>query len=179
MSDLLSIATGSGALGGLFGMLGSGLGRVIGLYEMREKRQDRTLEMAHEKDGWAHERDLQILQTEAQLQAARHDLDKASVDGSWQGLSASVAADATLPGGYAWVNAVRALVRPVLTLLVWLIFTVLFFAALTTRLPGEAGQDVIETFVNTVTFAASTALAWWFGDRGPQSVKTKPFKDIP
>ncbi len=180
MTDILSTIAGSGALGGLFGALGSGLGRIIGLYEMREKRQDRTLEMVHEKDGWAHELDLQTLQAKAQAQATDRDLslgaqalDKAGVDGRWQGLNASVEADAKLAGGYAWVEAVRALVRPALTVVIWLVFTVLFFAALAAKLPGTTGQEVIVTFVNAVTFAASTALAWWFGDRGPQSFKSK------
>ena len=63
--DVLSSLSASGILGGLFGAIGSGLGRLVGIYEMRERRQDRTLEMTHEKALWAHELDLQNLQARA------------------------------------------------------------------------------------------------------------------
>ncbi|MDI7774983.1 hypothetical protein [Asticcacaulis sp. EMRT-3] len=176
--DILSGLTGSGAVGGLFGALGSGLGRIIGIFEMREKRQDRTLEMAHEKDLWSHETELQTLQikakaeeTENELKLGAQGLDKSALDGSWAGLTASVNADAKLTSGYAWVEAVRALVRPALTVLIWLIFSLLFFAALGAKLPGTTAGDLVATFVSAVTFAASTALAWWFGDRGPGVVR--------
>lgn len=177
--DVLSVMTGSGALGGLFGALGSSLGRLVGIYEMREKRQDRTLEMAHEKDLWAHELDLQNLQakaraeeTERELSLGNQGLDRANVEGAWRGLSASIDAEAALSGGYPWVNAVRALVRPLLTVLIWLIFSLLFFAALGARLPTVNSQALIATFVEAVTFSASTALAWWFGDRGPRPTRS-------
>ena len=169
--DISTLIGGSGALGGLFGALGSGLGRLIGLYEMREKRQDRTLEMAHEKDLWAHETDLITQQIQARaadsdnaLKQGTQALDRTVTEGSMAGLKASIEAEAGLKS-YPWVEAVRALVRPVLTLLVWLIFSGLFFAALGSKLPVASSDNVIVTFVNTVTFAASTALAWWFGDR--------------
>ena len=172
--DILSL-TGSGALGGLFGALGSGLGRLVGIFEMREKRQDRTLEMAHEKDLWAHEAELQALQikgraeeSENELKLGAQGLERSALEGAWTGLRASIDAEARIGSSYPWVEAVRGLARPVLTVLIWLIFTVLFFSAMASKLPVSTSNEVILTFVNAVTFAASTALAWWFGDRGPQ-----------
>lgn len=166
--DVLSSLTGSGLLGGLFGAVGSGLGRLVGIYEMRERRQDRTLEMSHEKALWAHELDLQNLQVKARAAETEQVLHTIEVQGAWQGLKTSIEAETALRPGYPWVEAVRALVRPALTVLVWLTFTGLFLAALSARLP--ASNAIIETFVNAITFAASTALAWWFGDRSPRGV---------
>lgn len=175
--DILSL-TGTGLYGGLFGALGSGLGRIVGIFEMREKRQDRTIEIAREKDLWTHESDLQTLQmqvkaqdTENALKLGAQGLEKSGLDGSWAGLNAAIGAEAQIGQSYKWIDAVRALVRPVLTVLIWLIFSVLFFAAMRAKLPAAVSGDVVVTFVNTVTFAASTALAWWFGDRGPKDGK--------
>ncbi|MGA9658223.1 MAG: hypothetical protein WBQ60_03890 [Asticcacaulis sp.] len=175
--DILSL-TGSGALGGLFGALGSGLGRLVGIFEMREKRQDRTLEMAHEKDLWGHETELQNLQmkahteeTENELKLGVQALEKSGIEGSWSGLRASIDAEAKIGPSYLWVEAIRALVRPTLTVLIWLIFAILFFEAMASELPVATSDEVVMTFVNAVTFAASTALAWWFGDRGPKPGK--------
>lgn len=174
--DISTLIGSSGALGGVFGAMGSGLGRLIGIYEMREKRQDRTLEMAHEKERWAHDNERVGLQIQARaadtdnaLKLGVQALDHAALEGSWTGLKASVQADISLKSGYAWVEAVRALVRPVLTVLIWLIFILLFCTALAAKLSPVTANSVALTFVNTVAFAASTALAWWFGDRTPGS----------
>ncbi len=167
--DILSLG-GSGLLGGLFGAVASGLGRIVGIYEMREKRQDRTLEMAHEKDQWAHELDLQSLQIKARTEETESEFKLAQTQGSWTGLASSVTADGALPASYRWVDAVRALTRPILTVLIWAVFTVLFFASLTARLPAATGASLTVSFIDSVTFAASTALAWWFGDRRPRSL---------
>ena len=54
--------------GGLFGLLGTVAGRVIVVFERREARADRALEMEHDVRRWGHERDLQALQMEARRQ---------------------------------------------------------------------------------------------------------------
>ncbi|HYF21866.1 MAG TPA: hypothetical protein VD929_00565 [Caulobacteraceae bacterium] len=165
---------GSGAAGALFGALGSVLNRAVGLFEMREKRRDRQLEMAHEKDRWGHETALHELQararaveTERELALAEQALERAAAEGSWAGLRASVEAEARTPAGPPWVNAVRALTRPGLTVLLWAMFFVLFLLSLDGRLPAATAGEVAPAFVNAITFAATTALAWWFGDRAP------------
>jgi hypothetical protein len=71
-------------------------------------------------------------------------------------------------GVWPWVTAVRALTRPALTLLLWLLFTGLFLTAVLGGLAPEAAAKVISTALDTVAFAASTAMTWWFGDRGPR-----------
>ena len=68
-------------------------------------------------------------------------------------------AEANITGSYVWVNAVRGLTRPFLTLLLWLIAGFIWFGA------DAAGREAI---TETATFAATAATLWWFGDRGPR-----------
>jgi len=68
-------------------------------------------------------------------------------------------AEAEIGASYPWVNAVRGLTRPFLTLLLWLIAGIIWFGA------DAAGRDSI---TETATFAATAATLWWFGDRGPR-----------
>lgn len=55
------------------------------------------------------------------------------------------------------MNAVRALTRPLLTLLLWLITGLVYLGA-----AADARAGIVET----TTFAATAATLWWFGDRG-------------
>ena len=55
------------------------------------------------------------------------------------------------------MNAVRALTRPLLTLLLWLITGLAYLGA---------AADARASIVETATFAATAATLWWFGDRG-------------
>lgn len=69
---------------------------------------------------------------------------------------------------WPWVAAVRALTRPALTLLLWLLFTGLFLTAVLGGPDRATAAKVVSTALDTVAFAASTAMAWWFGDRAPR-----------
>ncbi len=62
----------------------------------------------------------------------------------------------------------RALTRPALTLLLWVLFAVLFLSAVSGALEANTASSVVRTAVDTVAFSASTALACWFGDRAPR-----------
>jgi len=152
MDDILGI-TASAAGGGLFGLLGTALGRVAGFFERRQT-------IAHEERRWAHESSLLELQRVAAAQETEAELAIARVEGSWSGLQASLAAEAAIGASYKWVNAARALTRPILTLLLWGITSAIWFSA-----------DLAEraSVVETATFAATAATLWWFGDRSAQS----------
>lgn len=88
--------------------------------------------------------------TEAQIKLA-------DAAGAWRGLAASMEAEAAIGESYKWVNAVRALTRPLLTLLLWVITGLVYLGA-----SAEARVGIVET----ATFAATAATLWWFGDRG-------------
>lgn len=152
MDNVLGIAA-SAAGGGLFGLVGTALGRIAGFFEKRQT-------MAHEERRWVHETTLLELQRSAAAQEAAAGLAIARTEGSWAGLEASLAAEAAIGESYQWVNAARALTRPILTLLLWGITIVIWFSA---DLTGRT------SIIETATFAATAATLWWFGDRSAQS----------
>ena len=151
MADLIGL-TSSAAGGGLFGLLGTALGRIAGYFERRQHH-------AHERARWLHESELLKLQMQASSQETEAERALAETAGSWKGLSASMAAEAAIGASYPWVNAVRGLTRPVLTLVLWVIALCVYFNA------DASGQKSI---AETATFAATAATLWWFGDRGPR-----------
>ena len=83
----------------------------------------------------------------------------AETSGAWAGLAASMTAEAAIGDSFRWVNAVRALTRPGLTVLLWGITGAVFTGA------DAAGREGI---VETASFAATAATLWWFGDRSPR-----------
>ena len=159
---------GGGALGAAFGALGSVMNRGFGLLEMREKRQDRQLELAHEKDRWAHETDMAQAARAGQADEAREALEQTQAEGWWAGLTGSFAAEAAIAPSWPWVAAVRALTRPALTVMLWLLYAALFLAAAAGALHPDAAASVVTGAADTISFSAATALTWWFGDRAPR-----------
>ncbi|MDP1556319.1 MAG: hypothetical protein Q8L84_12755 [Hyphomonas sp.] len=149
MADIIGLAA-SAAGGGVFGLIGTVIGRIAGLFERRQ-------ENAQEQARWKHEAALMELQMKARASELAGQESLAQTAGAWQGLASSMAAEASIGDSYRWVNAVRALTRPLLTLLLWLITSLVWFGA-----SAEARTGIVET----ATFAATAATLWWFGDRG-------------
>lgn len=152
MSELIGLAA-SAAGGGVFGLIGTVIGRAAGY---AERRQDQ----AQERARWAHEAALAALQAQAVERQAEGQLRLAEAAGAWRGLAASMEAEASIGDSYRWVNAVRGITRPVLTLLLWGITGLVWLGAET-----EARGTIVET----TTFAATAATLWWFGDRGQKA----------
>lgn len=134
MAEIIGLAA-SAAGGGVFGLIGTVIGRIAGLFERRQ-------ENAQEQARWKHEAALMELQMKV----------RASELAGQESLAETAIGDS-----YRWVNAVRALTRPLLTLLLWLITSLVWFGA-----AAEARTSIVET----ATFAATAATLWWFGDRG-------------
>lgn len=149
MSDIIGLAA-SAAGGGVFGLIGTVIGRVAGLIE---RRQDNTQERAR----WAHDAAIQEARMREMAAATEAQINLADAAGAWRGLAASMEAEASIGESYKWVNAVRALTRPLLTLLLWVITGLVYLGA-----SAEARVGIVET----ATFAATAATLWWFGDRG-------------
>lgn len=149
MADIVGLAA-SAAGGGVFGLIGTVIGRIAGVVERRQ-------ENAQEQARWKHEAALMELQMKQRASELSGQESLAQTAGAWQGLAASMAAEASIGDSYRWVNAVRALTRPLLTLLLWLITSLVYFGA-----AAEARADIVDT----ATFAATAATLWWFGDRG-------------
>lgn len=151
---------GGGAVGAVMGALGSAANRGVGLLELRERRKDRAQEIAHER---AMAELAQSSKSQEALQAQK----LAQVQGSFAGLNASIEADHAEPS-YRWVAAVRSLTRPLLTLLLWSLFAVMSVIVFWSGSANDGSTRLIASSLETISFSAATALAWWFGDRAPR-----------
>ncbi len=148
MASLINLGM-DAAAGGLFGIIGTALGRVAGYFERRQTHEQ-------EMRRWTHELALHELNMKSRLQESELELAIAAQAGSWAGLEASIKADAALGQGSQWVINTLRLVRPVLTLLLWFITAGIFIMT----------QD--SEIVKAAVFAATAATLWWFGDRAPK-----------
>lgn len=153
LGDLLG--TGASALtGGLFGLVGNIATKVFGYFEAKQAFVQKQAE-------WSHESELLKLQMQARSAESEQEIHVAESQGSWSGLAASLNAEGALGLTYPWVNAVRALVRPGLTLGLASFLASAFFA----MAPGDIDRAYV---ADSLVFAAVTSIVWWFGDRAPK-----------
>ena len=159
---------GNVASGGLFGLIGSLAGAGLKFLERKQQAVEKAAERAHE---------LRLLEAQraAKAEETEQDLAIAQSQGSWAGLAASQAI--TLPASDVppWANAVRALYRPALTtglvVVVYLIFLEIMSglrggpSALIDVMSAGELKTILAYLIHSVTFAAVTAVVWWFGDR--------------
>lgn len=141
------------AAGGVFGLIGTAIGRVAGFFERRQSYKQAQAR-------WSHELELHKLQMQGRMQETEMELALASQEGSWRGLQASIDAEAKIGTASLWVINMLRLVRPVLTLLLWLITGWIFSVT--------QNGSIVEAAV----FAATAATLWWFGDRAPKPPAT-------
>ena len=148
MENLMALGL-DAAAGGVFGIVGTTLGRVAGFFERRDENKQ-------EQARWAHEYQLHELNIKSRAQESEIEIELAAQVGSWTGLEASIRADSS--GGIAsqWVINLLRLVRPSLTFLLWIITAGIFVKT--------QNQAIAEAAV----FAATAATLWWFGDRAPK-----------
>ncbi|GHA90498.1 hypothetical protein GCM10009069_11790 [Algimonas arctica] len=137
------------AASGLFGLIGTGLGRIAGFFERKQT-------FNQEQARWSHELKLHELTMQANAQETEAELALIAQSGSWKGLEASILAEAAIGEGSRWVVNTLRLVRPVLTLLLWLITAFIF---------AQTGDGSV---IDAAVFAATAATLWWFGDRAPK-----------
>lgn len=159
MGDLLGMVV-SGLFGGGVGLLGTLVSRVFGWLEEREKI--RRLEAQN-----AHEFKMQELQNQARVAEREHEYATAIVQTDAQMRTATYRHDGPIGETYRWVNAVRALMRPALTIIScglwgWVIYLgVIVF--------GDRGAYM--DAIAQANFLATTTFVWWFGARDTQKAK--------
>lgn len=143
--ELLTSAAGGGLLG-----LGASLIKGWGKYKQKQ------LDMKHELDMTVQIGKNMLLEMDMAKLKGSLDLEIQESEDDAKNLRAAIEAEASMKGASAWVNDVRAMVRPVLTAgLVILAFTA---AGLDFKLAPE--------FI----FMATTAVTFWFGDRPRKSL---------
>ena len=187
----------SAASGGIFGMIGAGVGAVSRHFEGRREAREQDKNRAHELE--LHKLNAEIGQTrqDAELEASlkerqveveekRLELEGERSAASSRSLIASIKSDAAevasggIPG---WARAVRTIFRPVITL------TMLFMLVMVWRdlvqlaregeavigalLSPESSAMLAEYIVSSIAFMAMTAVTWWFGERAFMPPKWK------
>jgi len=153
-------AVGLSSIGGaVTGVLGSIIGRGFQIWEQKERRKDRVLEFEQERAKWSHEKELATMQHTMHLEEIEAESAAASELKSWDGLTSSINASASIGESYKWVNAVLSLTRPVLT--VGLI-------GCATGVGVLAGGDTLNRSAASFAYLATAAVLWWFGDRAPR-----------
>jgi len=130
--------------GGVTGLFGTLLGRVASIYEKKQERN--FILQKYELDA-----KLRSIETEKQLELTY-------LNTSQKALNASYKHDSSILVKSDWVNNIRALVRPVLTFLLWLLVAGIYFNL-------EAIDDEKGLIIESVIYATTTATVWWFGDR--------------
>ncbi|HXM00890.1 MAG TPA: hypothetical protein VN932_13255 [Rhizomicrobium sp.] len=137
----------------MFGLVGNIAAKLL-------SRNDAQAALTQKQAEWAHQTDM--LKLQMQSRQARSDQDAATVpaEDAWTGLIASLKSEGAIPSTYRWVDAVRALVRPALTLGLVGVLAAAFFA----MSPADIDRD---TVIRSLVFAGVTAIVWWFGDRAP------------
>ncbi|CAM3801476.1 hypothetical protein [Litorimonas haliclonae] len=138
------------AAGGLFGIVGTALGRIAGYFEQKQQH-------VQERARWGHEYKLHELNMAARHQETELELALSAQQGSWAGLEASIKAEAALGKASQWVINILRLVRPAITLILWCITAAIFLITKESAITEAA------------VFAATAATLWWFGDRAPKS----------
>lgn len=178
--SLIGGTAASAASGGIFGFIGSAVGGVFKYFQRKQEQK-------FEEKKWQHELALIDKEHERNREEDEHELSIISQEGAWSGLTTSIEADAKGGDTYKWVNAVKALYRPLLTtglvVIAYLIFQDLVAmlseaqdaAVLTKVFTPEQARQLLVYNVNSLVFSASTAVVWWFGDRAfaPPGMKNR------
>ncbi len=151
LGHLLGCGISAGA-GGIFGLIGNLATKTFGYLESKQS-------FAAKQAEWTHETELLKLQSQWR-QPETESAPPLALTSSWSGLLSSVAAEGALPSSYKWVNAARALVRPLLTLGLSAVLAAAFFS----MAPDDTARAYV---IDSLVFAAVTAIVWWFGDRAP------------
>jgi hypothetical protein len=142
------------AAGGLFGIFGTALGRIANYFESKQA-------FLQEQARWGHEYRLHELNMKARHQETELELALTAQQGSWKGLETSIKAEAALGKASRWVINLLRLVRPSLTLILWMITGMIFVITKDTAI------------IEATVFAATAATLWWFGDRAPKPASLK------
>lgn len=146
----------SAGAGGVFGLIGNLATKTFTYLEAKRSLLAKQAERTHERE---------LLNLQSQWRQPETEVEPPVVPAVlWNGFLSSVAADGALPASYKWVDAARALVRPLLTLGLAAVLAAAFFS----MAPNDAARA---TVIDSLVFAAVTAIVWWFGDRAPSRTR--------
>lgn len=156
--------------GGATGILGTALGMFSKWMQARTERQAKEAEYAHVER-------MHHLNMESRKLDHANEVALAELRNAGEARLASYQHDSGYGQTYKWVAAVLRLVRPVLTIgllyLCWRMFNALLVGAgeiapgieIADALTSADRSELVRYVVFNLTYAAVTALIWWFGGR--------------
>ena len=148
--------------GGATGLIGTVISGGMKFFENKQKH-------AHELA--IMEMEMQQMDKEADIAARIKELDMESKDrtAAWAALEASYKESTSrMSSGdhpaLVWVDVVRGLMRPCITLFLLVLIGVIYFTADRT-LNAPDGTPITIFIINSVLYVGTTAVLWWFGTR--------------
>lgn len=168
MLEVIASIMGSTGLGAVVGLIGSAFTKYLELKTLKER-------LAFEKSmAEIRTKELELEQAHAILVAEKK-LELTQAEGEIQREVAEIGAflesqraDAVRYGG--WVDQVRGLMRPVITIFLLTLVTV-FMWRVWQKVGGLEALDqktiiaLFDHMIRSVIFLTVTAVAWWFGSR--------------
>ena len=150
-------------LGLILGLAGSISTKIFGIFEKREERKMRELELEHEARRWTHEKDMFKMQSQAKVAETEQEAFLMTVEGSYDGLQASMMQQTeALKGSSRWVKNILSMVRPSLTFIfVGIVVYISIF---------ENPDDYRAAAIAAAIELAMMSVTWWFGDRSTKRV---------
>lgn len=160
-------------IGIIGGLLGTALSNTFAWLNRKEATKIEIARMEHDKAKWAV--DIQKIKLGSQAAVAEIEMTAyaAQVQGSIDGLVASIKDQSIATGrAHRIAASIISLVRPALTfLLLFTVWVIVIWAIKQFQLYGEAQQwreEIIAIAVlslSTILELCSMSVTWWFGDR--------------
>ena len=170
LGELIGTGASVASGGGLFGLLGS----VVGAFAKYKQEQQRQ---AWEEKQQQYELQLLDMQMKQRAQETEHELAIVAQEGSWAGMKSSQELAMSHGETSVWVNNLKSLFRPFLTLTLWIISLYLLWSLADDNkyLSQMEVEELMKYMVYSIYFSASTATVWWFGDRAlaPPGLKNR------
>lgn len=151
--------------GGALGLVGTGLSLVKSFVDAKNKQAEMKLEFDHELALLDKQSQLKVVEAESEMKVTQSAADAAIKSKSYE-----VFVDTS--NVYKWAATTIALMRPFITIMLWMMTA--WIAWDVTHMRGATiidGRDLMADIVNNVTFCASAATLWWFGERAQQKGK--------
>lgn len=161
--------------GGATGLLGSLVTNVADYFENKRKNQHeielRKLDIQEMQQEYEARKEITAQQTSAQTTQTSYEHDSRSYTSGMKIKSA------WLKAGLVFVDMIRGLVRPALTvfliILVWMTFSqvqAVLESAGVDPLPVNKAGAIYASVVDMILYLAATSVTWWFGT-SPRSKK--------
>ncbi len=158
MEVILSLLT-----GGATGLIGTALSGVMKFFTMKQEQSHELKVMEMELKHMDKEAEV-ALKIETKKQEGKE------AEAAWRGLEASYreAGQRWSTGDSGWivfVDVVRGLMRPLLTLSLVILVGVIYFTL------GPDKPTMQDQIIATILYLATAAVLWWFGSRMAQTPK--------